>query len=54
MLGVKLAFYYESENERWVALEDSCPHRRAPLSQGRLLTEKDAASGKKTTTLECS
>ena len=59
LLGVKLAFYYEEENARWVALEDSCPHRRAPLSQGRLLlTEtKDAATGKKRTTetrLECS
>ena len=52
---MKLAIYFEKENEKWVTLEDSCPHRRAPLSQGRLLTGRDPATGEiKDTKLECS
>ena len=57
LLGVKLALYLEKGGDggRWVALEDSCPHRRAPLSQGRLLTERDPVTGAiERTSLECS
>ena len=36
ILGEDIVFY-RTKNGEPVALEDSCPHRRLPLSQGRLL-----------------
>ena len=34
MLGKKLVAYLDKTRGEWCVLEDSCPHRRAPLSLG--------------------
>ena len=36
LLGMRLAVYKDKASGDWVALEDTCPHRLAPLSDGRL------------------
>ena len=38
ILGEDMVFY-RTKNGEPVALEDSCPHRRLPLSKGRLLND---------------
>jgi len=37
LLGVKLVIWKDPVSESWAAAEDACPHRLAPLSQGRVL-----------------
>jgi len=39
LLGTSLVVWFDSKNETWNVFEDKCPHRLAPLSEGRV--EKD-------------
>merc|ERR1712216_364486 len=41
VLGKKLVAYLDKTRGEWCVLEDSCPHRRAPLSLGYV--QKDGA-----------
>lgn len=34
VLGRQLAVWHDPKSSRWLAFEDACPHRLAPLSQG--------------------
>jgi phenylpropionate dioxygenase-like ring-hydroxylating dioxygenase large terminal subunit len=36
VLDRDLVLWFEASSQRWRALEDACPHRLAPLSEGRL------------------
>lgn len=36
LLGQDLVIWWDSNTQSWSALEDKCPHRLAPLSQGRI------------------
>ncbi|KIY93998.1 pheophorbide a oxygenase [Monoraphidium neglectum] len=36
LLGRRLVLWYDSAASRWTAMEDRCPHRLAPLSEGRI------------------
>ncbi|CAL8472283.1 g11825 [Coccomyxa elongata] len=36
LLGRRLAIWYDSQQQKWTAFEDRCPHRLAPLSEGRI------------------
>ncbi|KAI3433934.1 hypothetical protein D9Q98_003736 [Chlorella vulgaris] len=46
VLGRRLVVWFHEASGRWLAMEDRCPHRLAPLSEGRV----DAATGN----LQCS
>lgn len=41
LLGKRLVIWYDSQQKKWTAFEDRCPHRLAPLS-GALLSQTDA------------
>lgn len=45
ILGQKLAIWQDPGSKEWIAFSDACPHRRAPLSEGRIDT--------KTSSLQC-
>ncbi|KAE9620587.1 putative pheophorbide a oxygenase [Lupinus albus] len=36
LLGREIVIWYDKLNSGWVALDDKCPHRLAPLSEGRI------------------
>ncbi|XP_002523735.2 pheophorbide a oxygenase, chloroplastic [Ricinus communis] len=36
LLGRDLVLWFDTTNQEWVALDDKCPHRLAPLSEGRI------------------
>ncbi|EIE23397.1 hypothetical protein COCSUDRAFT_47272 [Coccomyxa subellipsoidea C-169] len=36
LLGKRLVIWYDSRQQKWTAFEDRCPHRLAPLSEGRI------------------
>ena len=36
LLGTALALWWDPVGERWSAMADLCPHRAAPLSEGRV------------------
>ena len=36
LLGEDLVLWFDSKDARWRCFEDACPHRRAPLSEGRV------------------
>lgn len=36
LLGRDLALWFDKANQEWVAFDDKCPHRLAPLSEGRI------------------
>ncbi|MGL5195149.1 MAG: Rieske 2Fe-2S domain-containing protein, partial [Chroococcales cyanobacterium] len=36
LLGVDLAIWWDKTGQSWRAFEDKCPHRLAPLSEGRI------------------
>ncbi|XP_050239012.1 pheophorbide a oxygenase, chloroplastic [Mercurialis annua] len=36
LLGRDLVLWFDSANQEWVAFDDKCPHRLAPLSEGRI------------------
>jgi phenylpropionate dioxygenase-like ring-hydroxylating dioxygenase large terminal subunit len=36
LLGRDLVIWWDNRSQSWSALEDKCPHRLAPLSQGRI------------------
>lgn len=36
LLGRDLVLWFDNSNNRWVAFDDKCPHRLAPLSEGRI------------------
>ncbi|EIE23405.1 ISP domain-containing protein [Coccomyxa subellipsoidea C-169] len=36
LLGKRLVIWYDSRQHKWTAFEDRCPHRLAPLSEGRI------------------
>jgi pheophorbide a oxygenase len=40
-LGQKYVCYREN-NQKWVVMDDSCPHRLAPLSEGRIKRESNS------------
>jgi phenylpropionate dioxygenase-like ring-hydroxylating dioxygenase large terminal subunit len=46
LLGRALAVWHSPATREWVAFEDRCPHRLAPLSEGRVVAA--------TSTLQCS
>ena len=46
-LGQSYVTYFNEAADRWVIYDDACPHRLAPLSEGRV-------DPKKKSTLECS
>ena len=45
VMNLDLAVWYSEETKKWSVLSDACPHRLAPLSQGRI----DPATGR----IEC-
>ena len=45
ILGQNLAIWQGPGSKEWIAFSDACPHRRAPLSEGRIVKE--------TSTLQC-
>ncbi|KAM7278849.1 hypothetical protein ACFE04_005983 [Oxalis oulophora] len=36
LLGRDLVIWFDNKESKWVAFDDKCPHRLAPLSEGRL------------------
>ncbi|GKV26233.1 hypothetical protein SLEP1_g35575 [Rubroshorea leprosula] len=36
LLGRELVLWFDKNNNEWVAFDDKCPHRVAPLSEGRI------------------
>ncbi|KAF7823327.1 Pheophorbide a oxygenase, chloroplastic [Senna tora] len=36
LLGREIVLWYDKSNSEWVAFDDKCPHRLAPLSEGRI------------------
>ncbi|XP_030468922.2 pheophorbide a oxygenase, chloroplastic [Syzygium oleosum] len=36
LLGRDLVLWFDKSNSQWVAFDDKCPHRLAPLSEGRI------------------
>lgn len=36
MLGHTYVVWFEPKSEQWRVMEDRCPHRLAPLSEGRI------------------
>ncbi|GLT41756.1 hypothetical protein SLA2020_157990 [Shorea laevis] len=36
LLGRELVLWFDKNNSEWVAFDDKCPHRLAPLSEGRI------------------
>ncbi|KAB5561753.1 hypothetical protein DKX38_006710 [Salix brachista] len=36
LLGRDLVLWFDKVNQEWVAFDDKCPHRLAPLSEGRI------------------
>ncbi|CAI0452760.1 unnamed protein product [Linum tenue] len=36
LLGRDLVLWFDRTNQEWVAFDDKCPHRLAPLSEGRI------------------
>ncbi|XP_074292640.1 protochlorophyllide-dependent translocon component 52, chloroplastic-like [Silene latifolia] len=36
IMGMELVVWWDSNEEQWRVFEDSCPHRLAPLSEGRI------------------
>jgi hypothetical protein len=36
LLGIDLVVWFHSPSETWQVFRDSCPHRLAPLSEGRI------------------
>lgn len=36
LLGTPVVFWYNHQAKQWQATEDTCPHRLAPLSEGRV------------------
>ncbi|KDP43954.1 hypothetical protein JCGZ_05421 [Jatropha curcas] len=36
LLGRDLVLWFDKANQEWVAFDDKCPHRLAPLSEGRI------------------
>ncbi|KAJ4827356.1 hypothetical protein Tsubulata_044803 [Turnera subulata] len=36
LLGRDLVLWFDNANQEWVAFDDKCPHRLAPLSEGRI------------------
>ncbi|XP_030521037.1 pheophorbide a oxygenase, chloroplastic [Rhodamnia argentea] len=36
LLGRDLVLWFDKSNNQWVAFDDKCPHRLAPLSEGRI------------------
>lgn len=36
LLGREIVLWYDNSNSQWVAFDDKCPHRLAPLSEGRI------------------
>ncbi|XP_074272396.1 pheophorbide a oxygenase, chloroplastic [Silene latifolia] len=36
LLGRDIVLWFDSKNNEWVAFDDKCPHRLAPLSEGRI------------------
>ncbi|XP_031287674.1 pheophorbide a oxygenase, chloroplastic-like [Pistacia vera] len=36
LLGRDLVLWFDNNNKEWVAFDDKCPHRLAPLSEGRI------------------
>ena len=44
----------ESIDDDWIVMDDVCPHRLVPLSEGRINRCGDEAAGNATTTVQCS
>ncbi|XP_074294153.1 protochlorophyllide-dependent translocon component 52, chloroplastic-like [Silene latifolia] len=36
IMGIKLVVWWDRNEEQWKVFDDSCPHRLAPLSEGRI------------------
>lgn len=36
LLGREIVIWFDKANSQWVAFDDKCPHRLAPLSEGRI------------------
>jgi pheophorbide a oxygenase len=36
LLGREIVLWFDNSNSQWVAFDDKCPHRLAPLSEGRI------------------
>lgn len=36
LLGTQVVYWYNHQAKQWQAAEDTCPHRLAPLSEGRV------------------
>lgn len=36
VLGIEVVLWWDRAEEKWQVFEDKCPHRLAPLSQGRI------------------
>ena len=36
LLGTDLVVWYDSVGKKWNVFEDLCPHRLAPLSEGKI------------------
>lgn len=41
ILGVRYVVWWNTSTEQWCMLEDRCPHRLAPLSEGRVMPNGD-------------
>ena len=44
LLGERLVIWWDGEDGAWSAVKDSCPHRLAPLSEGRITDQGDIVS----------
>jgi len=53
LLGMRLVLFHDSESGEWKCLEDMCPHRFAPLSEGRIIVS-DANSNENVGSGNCS
>lgn len=55
VLGMRLVLFFEEESGNWKCLEDVCPHRFAPLSEGRVVVSRsgDNDCGPAKSCLQC-
>ena len=47
------AIYRNTKDGSYVVMDDVCPHRLAPLSEGRLVSTTDPSTGEQSTSIEC-
>lgn len=41
VMGLDIVVWWDKRNQTWQVFDDSCPHRRAPLSEGRIDEDGD-------------